>query len=177
MNNSSLTHLVLNDNDFSIPDPRESSCRYSGMQVKEMLYEVQCLISYNQRLHNLKVESCGVKDDLAKLFGIGMFQNKQLTSLSLAHNKLTDQFIKPFVAGLEKCSSMRELNLSHNNLGDLTARLFVHLLRTSNNQIVSLDLSNNMLTKRVIGDLQLVIDDCPRIRYLNTDMNLGISHA
>jgi Ran GTPase-activating protein (RanGAP) involved in mRNA processing and transport len=22
------------------------------------------------------VESCGVKDDLAKLFGIGMFQNK-----------------------------------------------------------------------------------------------------
>jgi hypothetical protein len=72
---------------------------------------------------------------------------------------------------------MRELNLSHNNLGDLTARLFVHLLRTSNNQIVSLDLSNNMLTKRVIGDLQLVIDDCPRIRYLNTDMNQGISHA
>jgi hypothetical protein len=29
----------------------------------------------------------------------------------------------------------------------------------------------------VIGDLQLVIDDCPRIRYLNTDMNQGISHA
>jgi Ran GTPase-activating protein (RanGAP) involved in mRNA processing and transport len=46
------------------------------MQVKEMLYEIQCLISYNQRLHNIEVESCGVKDDLAKLFGIGMFQNK-----------------------------------------------------------------------------------------------------
>ena len=106
-----------------------------------------------------------------------MFQNKKLTSLSLAHNKLSDQCMKPFVAGLEKCVSMRELNLSHNSLGDLTARLFVHLLRTSNNEIVSLDLSNNMLTKKVISNLQLVIDDCPRIRQLKTDMNQGISHA
>ena len=34
-----------------------------------------------------------------------------------------------------------------------------------------------MLTKKVIGDVQLVIDDCPRIMSLNTDMNQGISHA
>jgi Ran GTPase-activating protein (RanGAP) involved in mRNA processing and transport len=118
-----------------------------------------------------------VKDDLAKLIGIGMFQNKDLVSLSLAHNKLTDQFIRPFMAGLEKCQTMRELDLSHNKLGDVTAKLFVHLLRLSANKIESLDLSNNMLTKKFIGDLQLVIDDCPRIRYLNTDMNQGISHA
>ena len=177
VNNSSITHLYLNDNDFTIPDTRDQSCRYNGLEVKEMIYEVQCLFSYNQYLEHIHLNSCKISDELLKTIGIGLFLNKTLVSMSIARNKISDTAIPPFISGLEKCNTMKTIDLSHNGLRDYSASLFAGLLRFNTNKLVSLDLSNNMLTKVGVSQLQLTIDDIPRIKTLNLDMNLNISHA
>ena len=67
--------------------------------------------------------------------------------------------------------------MSQNGIRDYSASLLASLLRFHNNKLISLDLSNNMLTKQGVSQLQLTIDDIPRIKTLNLDMNLSISHA
>jgi Leucine Rich repeat len=67
--------------------------------------------------------------------------------------------------------------LSHNKLGDQSAKYFAYLLKRADNKLVKLDISDNLVTSKGLTEIQVLLDDLPRLKTLKADLNLGIPHA